>query len=133
MLSRAALSIYSAVGIFSILFATGHVNANVCTSNGCKRESKLIHDSFDETVSPCEDFYKFACGKFVKNAHIPDGKPYYSPDVQLVEEVLDQISTVLNGTSSKNEAKPFTLAKTLYETCMDKKTLEEKGMDFLLL
>lgn len=29
-------------------------------------------ESIDETIDPCEDFYQFACGKWIKKTRIPD-------------------------------------------------------------
>jgi predicted metalloendopeptidase len=29
-------------------------------------------ESIDETINPCENFYQFTCGKWIKNAKIQD-------------------------------------------------------------
>ena len=36
-----------------------------CQTPACKQFSKRILHSMDPSVEPCEDFHKFACGKFV--------------------------------------------------------------------
>ncbi len=28
--------------------------------------------SIDETVDPCEDFFEFACGRWIKKTRVPD-------------------------------------------------------------
>ena len=38
------------------------------------RSAVDILGKIDEIVDPCHDFYKFACGKFLKNALIPIGE-----------------------------------------------------------
>lgn len=76
----------------------------------------------------CENFYEFACGKFLKNTFIPDDKIAMMSFVQVQDKVLGQLRSVLNERSLANESKPFTLAKTFNAACMDEQTLEEKGI-----
>lgn len=39
--------------------------------------ANYILGSIDETAEPCEDFFEFACGTWVKNARIPgDGEKF---------------------------------------------------------
>lgn len=105
---------------------------NICMTKGCVKASALILDLIDENVDPCENFYEFACGKFLKNTFIPDDKIAVMSFVQVQDKVLGQLRSVLNERSLPNESKPFTLAKTFNAACMDEQTLEAKGKDFFV-
>lgn len=35
-------------------------------------KANYLLESIDDTVEPCENFYKFACGTWLKNNRIPD-------------------------------------------------------------
>lgn len=105
---------------------------NICMTKGCVKAAALIFDLIDENVDPCENFYEFACGKFLRNTFIPDDKIAVMSFVQVQDKVLGQLRSVLNERSLSNESKPFTLAKTFNKACMDEQTLEEKGKQFSL-
>jgi len=45
----------------------------------------------DDTVDPCEDFYMFSCGNWLKKNIIPEDKSQYSRFSQLAEEVKGQL------------------------------------------
>ena len=41
----------------------------------CSLLANYLLESMDEAVNPCEDFYEFTCGTWLKNVRIPnDGK-----------------------------------------------------------
>lgn len=59
----------------AVAFATkgDSSSTNVCTSDACVDLSNQILEALDESIDPCDDFYKFACNKFDQQAIIPDG------------------------------------------------------------
>lgn len=100
---------------------------NLCMTKGCIKAAALVLDLIDENVNPCENFYEFACGRFMRNTFIPDDKIAVMSFVQVQDNVLSQLRSVLNERSMPNESKPFRLAKTFNTACMDEETLERKG------
>lgn len=100
---------------------------NICMTKGCVKASALILDLIDENINPCENFYEFACGKFIRNTFIPDDKIAMMSFVHVQDKVLGQLRLILSERSSGNESKPFTLAKTFNTACMDQETLERRG------
>lgn len=100
---------------------------NICMTKGCVKASALILDLIDENINPCDNFYEFACGKFIRNTFIPDDKIAMMSFVHVQDKVLGQLRLILNERSSANESKPFTLAKTFNTACMDQETLERRG------
>ncbi|OUM57488.1 hypothetical protein PIROE2DRAFT_17517 [Piromyces sp. E2] len=40
---------------------------NVCNTKECIDVSNNIINNMDESVNPCEDFYQFTCGNYIKN------------------------------------------------------------------
>ena len=84
----------------------------------CNSAESLL-SNMDENVDPCNDFYEFACGGFVKKTKIPDDRPFINQHVIQNQELQKQLRQVLAKDILPNELKPFKLAKTLYKSCIN--------------
>ena len=49
-------------------------SVGTCLSRDCVVVAAEIIQSADFTVDPCQDFYQFACGGWIRSNPIPDGK-----------------------------------------------------------
>jgi putative endopeptidase len=87
--------------------------------------------ALDKTVSPCDDFYQYACGNWIKQTQIPGDEASWYRSFSVIhdrnEEILHQI---LEGyAKGENQSEPY--AKALgdfYASCMDEAGIEKAGI-----
>jgi putative endopeptidase len=85
--------------------------------------------AIDRTVDPCDDFYRFACGTWVKNNPIPSDQASWGRFDELAErnrEILHQIleKAAIAVTRDANTQK----IGDYYKSCMDEKDISAKGL-----
>jgi len=86
--------------------------------------------ALDASVSPCDDFYQYACGSWVKATTIPSDESTWFRSFSVIhdrnEEILHQI---LEG-YAKGENAGDAYAKPMgdfYASCMDETAIEQAG------
>jgi endothelin-converting enzyme/putative endopeptidase len=86
--------------------------------------------NLDPSVSPCTDFYQYACGGWMKNNPIPADQSRWGTFELLAEhnrEVLHQILEDAAKPMSNRDAVAREIGD-YYAACMDEKTIEAKGL-----
>lgn len=74
----------------------------------------------DAKIDPCDDFFEFACGNFVKETLIPDDKVAVSQFSIVDDMLMDQLKIIFNEPIKDDDLKPFKQAKSIFNTCMDR-------------
>lgn len=111
-----------------ITITRGPSSDNICFSPGCIHTASKVLDNMDPNVEPCDDFYKFACGGFLKKTTIPDDKTSVNTFSVISDKLQEQLRSSIEEKSTQDEPKPFRLAKNLYKACMNKSAIEEQGL-----
>uniref|UniRef100_A0A1B6KA34 Peptidase M13 N-terminal domain-containing protein n=1 Tax=Graphocephala atropunctata TaxID=36148 RepID=A0A1B6KA34_9HEMI len=103
-------------------------NQRICKTHACKEAAKQIISYMDTTVKPCDDFYRFACGRFVDTAEIHSDKVDNSTVTQVDLMVEEQLKSVISEPPRPNEIAPFRSLKRLFSLCMDEEKIDARGV-----
>ena len=71
-------------------------------------------------MNPCDNFYKFVCGKFLDTAVIPKDKTIVYQDDLMKDRIQEQLRNILEEKSQPNEPQAFKKTRNSYNACMNK-------------
>ncbi|CAF0725068.1 unnamed protein product [Adineta steineri] len=110
------------------------VKDELCLTPFCIKAANYLLESIDETIEPCEDFFKFACGTWLKNNRIPDDTgaqdTFNVLRTQLDNNVIDILTSPLPDDTI--HIKAISNARRLYESCVNEIAIETDGVDTVL-
>ena len=84
----------------------------------------------DRSVSPCDDFFQFACGTWMKNTPIPDDEANWMRSFSGIRERNEKILKEILETYASGGGAGEPNAKALgdfYGSCMDEATIDKLG------
>ncbi|XP_054299543.1 membrane metallo-endopeptidase-like 1 isoform X3 [Pongo pygmaeus] len=105
--------------------------SEVCTTPGCVTAAARILQNMDPTTEPCDDFYQFACGGWLRRHVIPETNSRYSIFDVLRDELEVILKAVLENSTAKDRP-AVEKARTLYRSCMNQSVIEKRGSQPLL-
>jgi len=110
------------------------LSAAVCFSQAPPADGKpgpgFSIDNIDKSIDPCENFYQFACGNWIKNSEIPADRPSWQSFSQLDESNLDVEKGILEKAAAGGSGRNAIDQKIgdLYGSCIDEKAVDAKGL-----
>lgn len=114
-----------------LLFNGNETESNsICLSNACLQNAEIIRKSMNTFVNPCDDFYEFACGKWVENYPIPKGQGAWSRRMDLHFYIRRLRQKILQETEPADV--DVQKARMWYKSCMNLDALEKRNLEPLI-
>lgn len=98
-------------------------------TSGCITAASRVLNAIDSSTEPCNDFYQFACGGFIKNTFIPDDKLIVDTFTELSDHIDIQLRTIIEDEIDANESRVFKLVKQMHRSCMNRTEVEALGLE----
>ncbi|NXI48765.1 NEP protein, partial [Chloroceryle aenea] len=107
-----------------VLYAT--YDDGICKTSDCIKSAARILENMDTTAEPCQDFYQYACGGWLKRNVIPETSSRYS-NFDILRDELEVVLKDVLDTPSSNDIPAVQKAKTLYRSCINETTIDSRG------
>ncbi|KAI4806657.1 hypothetical protein KUCAC02_017472 [Chaenocephalus aceratus] len=123
--TEAQFSSLSSTLLFSSVSQKSSQKEEFCLTPECIEAAGSVLSKIDRSVNPCEDFYSFSCGGWLKENSIPEDLSSYGIYPWLRQNVDVKVKELLEAPSPPDELEAVTKAKILYRSCMNETILEQ--------
>uniref|UniRef100_A0A4W3JDU4 Phosphate regulating endopeptidase homolog, X-linked n=1 Tax=Callorhinchus milii TaxID=7868 RepID=A0A4W3JDU4_CALMI len=104
-----------------------------CVTAECTEAAVFMFNNINWSADPCNNFFEFACGKWLKENSIPDEYSSYGTYKMISKSVKIMLKELLQKPVAEGEeVEAIQKAKLLYQSCMNETAIEMNDMKPLL-
>lgn len=99
---------------------------NLCTDIECVRSAASIIERIDFDVDPCDNFYEFACGRYLQTKAVPDDHASRNILQEIQDEIYVEMKNYLEEPIVAEELSSVQKAKLFFASCMNETTANDE-------
>ncbi|XP_041911816.1 LOW QUALITY PROTEIN: endothelin-converting enzyme 2 [Arvicola amphibius] len=100
---------------------------NICLTEACIRVAGKILESLDRAVSPCQDFYQFSCGGWIRRNPLPNGRSRWNTFNSLWDQNQAILKHLLENTTFNSSSEAERKTQRFYLSCLQLERIEKLG------
>ncbi|KAJ8306664.1 hypothetical protein KUTeg_015705 [Tegillarca granosa] len=103
----------------------------LCDTPTCKEASAYIVGKMNLSADPCDNFYNYVCGSWLKNLKVPKSRAKYNVFSIISDENDAHLKKIINDSSytlKGNFSSAVKKVKTFYNLCMNEQQIEDLGI-----
>ncbi|XP_066097097.1 endothelin-converting enzyme 2 isoform X5 [Saccopteryx bilineata] len=100
---------------------------STCLTEACIRVAGKILETLDRGVSPCEDFYQFSCGGWIRRNPLPAGRSRWNTFNSLWDQNQAILKHLLESTTFNSSSEAERKTQRFYLSCLQVERIEELG------
>ncbi|PIK43745.1 putative membrane metallo-endopeptidase-like 1 [Apostichopus japonicus] len=103
-----------------------HQTEQTCNTAHCVKTAANVIESMNMEANPCEDFYEYSCGGWIKSHTIPEDRSSFSSFSVLRENLQVTLKGLFDKPKLDSDIHAIGMVKDFYASCIDVETIEAK-------
>ncbi|ODM99390.1 Neprilysin-11 [Orchesella cincta] len=126
-LALVVLILVGAVAALAYLYFRTFPPYEICRTKECTRTATLFLRTMDDTIDPCEDFHKFACGNWITDTSVVANVASFDHTTIMRNRIIGHLRE-LTESITRNDIEALQQLKIIYNSCVDLESIERAGV-----